>query len=57
MDENKEVFTKLLSITRDQLQKSMNLNAELEALLMVERDKVAELEKALAEKEEKGDKK
>lgn len=47
--ENQEVFNNLLNITRDQLHKSMNLNAELEALLRVEKSKNEELTKTLEE--------
>lgn len=44
-----ELIGNVLNITRDQLTRSMNLNAELEALLTAERSKVSELEKQLAE--------
>ena len=44
MSDNQEVFTNLLSVTREQLSKSMAVSAELEALLIVERRKVADLE-------------
>jgi len=44
-----ELLTGVLNITREQLTRSMNLNAELEALLTFERSKNAELEKRLAE--------
>jgi hypothetical protein len=44
-----ELIGNVLNITREQLTRSMNLNAELEALLGAERSKVAELEKQLAE--------
>jgi hypothetical protein len=44
-----ELLTGVLNITRDQLTRSMNLNAELEALLTFERSKNAELEQRLAE--------
>ena len=44
-----ELLGNVLNITRDQLTRSMNLNAELEALLTAERSKTAELEKQLAE--------
>ena len=49
MSDNNELFNNVLAVTRDQLSKSMGLNAELEALLIVERNKVAELEKQLEE--------
>ena len=44
-----EVLTEVLKITRDQLSRSISLNAELEALLTIERRHREELEKALAE--------
>ena len=37
----------MLAVTRDQLARSMNLTAELEALLNIERKKNEELQKAL----------
>lgn len=43
------VLTNVLSVTRDQLSRSMNLNAELEAILSMERAKTQELEAKLAE--------
>lgn len=43
------VLNNVLTITRDQLSRSMNLNAELEALLAMEQTKTKELEKTLAE--------
>jgi hypothetical protein len=49
MSDNNELFNNVLAVTRDQLSKSMGLNAELEALLIIERSKVAELEKQLEE--------
>jgi hypothetical protein len=51
-----ELIGNVLNITRDQLTRSMNLNAELEALLTAERSKNAELEKQLAELTEKDSK-
>jgi predicted nucleic acid-binding Zn-ribbon protein len=51
-----ELIGNVLNITRDQLTRSMNLNAELEALLTAERSKVSELEKQLAELTEKDSK-
>jgi hypothetical protein len=51
-----ELIGNVLNITRDQLTRSMNLNAELEALLTAERSKNAELEKQLAELIEKDSK-
>lgn len=44
-----ELLSGVLTVTRDQLTRSMNLNAELETLLNIERSKNAELEKRLAE--------
>jgi hypothetical protein len=51
-----ELIGNVLNITREQLTRSMNLNAELEALLGAERSKVADLEKKLAELTEKDSK-
>jgi hypothetical protein len=48
---NEAVFNEVLAITRDQLARSMNLNAELEAILKVEQAKNEELQKKLAELE------
>ena len=48
-DNNQELYNNVLSVTRDQLYKSMNLNAELEALLLMERSKVEKLEAELDE--------
>jgi hypothetical protein len=44
-----EVLNGVLSITRDQLTRSMNLATELEALLIIERKKTSELEANIAE--------
>lgn len=44
-----ELLNSVLGITREQLSRSMNLNAELEALLGAERERSAALEKKLAE--------
>jgi BMFP domain-containing protein YqiC len=52
-DNNQEVFNNVLAITRDQLSKSMSLATELEALLVIERKKTAELEAKIAELEAK----
>jgi hypothetical protein len=46
-DQN-EILSEVLGVTRDQLSRSINLNAELEALLNIERRKVSELEQELA---------
>ena len=48
-----EVLSEVLVVTREQLARSINLNAELEALLNMERRKVSELEKELTELKEK----
>lgn len=42
-----ELLSEVLGVTRDQLSRSINLNAELEALLNIERRKVSDLEKEL----------
>lgn len=42
-----ELLSEVLGVTRDQLSRSVNLNAELEALLNIERRKVSELEAEL----------
>jgi hypothetical protein len=47
-----EILGEVLGVTRDQLARSVNLNAELEALLNLERRKVAELEQELAKLKE-----
>jgi hypothetical protein len=54
-----ELIGNVLNITRDQLTRSMNLNAELEALLAAEKSKNADLQQELDElkKEDKKDKK
>jgi hypothetical protein len=46
-DQN-EILSEVLGVTRDQLSRSINLNAELEALLNIERRKVSELEQELS---------
>lgn len=48
-EEKIDLLNSVLGITRDQLSRSMNLNAELEALLVAERERSAALEKKLAE--------
>ena len=53
-DNKQELYTNVLSVTRDQLSKSMNLNAELEALLLMERSKVESLQIELEELKNKG---
>lgn len=57
MSDNQEVFTNVLSVTREQLSKSMAISAELEALLLVERRKVADLERQLEELKNSSEKK
>ncbi len=52
-----EVLNAVLSITRDQLTRSMNLATELEALLIIERKNTAELETKLAEFQTKSEEK
>jgi hypothetical protein len=46
-NEQAELIGNVLTITREQLTRSMNLNAELEAILTIERAKTAELQKQL----------
>jgi hypothetical protein len=53
-DNKQELYNNVLSVTRDQLSKSMNLNAELEALLLMERSKVESLQIELEELKNKG---
>lgn len=52
-NEQQEIFNNILAITRDQLAKTMSVSTELEALLMVERQKVAKLEAKIEELEQK----
>jgi hypothetical protein len=55
MSENEnqlEVLGNIVNITREQLNRAMALNAELEALLTFERKKTQELEAKLAELDE-----
>jgi BMFP domain-containing protein YqiC len=56
-DNNQEVYNNVLTITRDQLSKSMSLATELEALLIIERKKTAELEDKIAKLEPKSEEK
>jgi len=44
-----ELLNGVLAITRDQLTRSMNMATELEALLIIERKKTAELEAKVTE--------
>lgn len=48
-NEQSELLAGVLNITRDQLTRSMNMATELEALLIIERKKTAELEAKVAE--------
>ena len=48
-EQQQQVLVNVLNITRDQLNRSMSLNAELEALLTLEREKTAALEAKVAE--------
>ncbi len=52
-----EIVTNVLNVTREQLSKSMNLNAELEGIIMFERKRSQELEAELEELRETSDKK
>lgn len=54
---NEEVYNNVLGITRDQLSKAMTIAAELEALLLVERRKFAELERQIEELKNSNEKK
>lgn len=47
--DNQELVTHLIAATRNQLANAMNANAELEALLSVERKRSADLEQQLVE--------
>jgi hypothetical protein len=51
MSENdqSELLTGVLNMTRDQLSRSMNLATELEALLIIEKKKTSELEAKINE--------
>lgn len=46
---SQELLAGTLAVTRDQLTRSMNLCAELEALLSIEKRKNAELQRELSE--------
>lgn len=52
MNDQTELVKEVLAVTRDQLSKAMNLNAELEALLYLERKKVEQLQAELAKQQE-----
>jgi hypothetical protein len=43
-----EILSNVLNVTRDQLTRSMNVNAELEALLNIERTKTEQLTAEIA---------
>jgi hypothetical protein len=47
--DNQELITNLIAVTRNQLSSAMNANAELEAMLTIERKRNDELEAQLAE--------
>ena len=47
--DNQELITNLIAVTRNQLSNAMNANAELEAMLVIERKRNDELEAQLAE--------
>lgn len=49
MTEGVELYQAILAVTRDQLTRSMNLSAELEALLALERKKVDMLQTQIDE--------
>jgi hypothetical protein len=44
-----EVLVGILNVTRDQLTRAMNLNAELEVLLKIEKKRVLDLEAEISE--------
>lgn len=48
-NEQSELLAGVLNITRDQLTRYMNMSTELEALLIIERKKTAELEAKVSE--------
>ena len=47
--DNQELITNLIAVTRNQLSSAMNANAELEAMLAIERKRNDELEAQLAQ--------
>jgi hypothetical protein len=59
MNDEKVLLEEVIKVTREQLSRSMGVNAELEALIKIERAKMAELQKAYdalkASTEEKAD--
>jgi hypothetical protein len=56
-DNKQELYNNILSVTRDQLSKSMGLNAELEALLLIERSRNEKLQAELDELKSKSEEK
>jgi hypothetical protein len=56
-DKNEELYNNVLAVTRDQLSKSMGLNAELEALLLMERSQNEKLKAELDELKSKNEEK
>ena len=56
-DKNKELYNNVLAVTRDQLSKSMGLNAELEARLLMERSRNGKLQAELDELKSKSEEK
>ena len=54
-DKNEELYNNVLAVTRDQLSKSMRLNAELEALLLMERSRNEKLQAELDELKSKSE--
>jgi hypothetical protein len=56
-NDQSELLNGVLTITRDQLTRSMSMATELEALLIIERKKTAELEARIAELESKSEEK
>jgi hypothetical protein len=56
-DKNEELYNNVLAVTRDQLSKSMGLNAELEALLLMERSQKEKLQAELDELKSKNEEK
>lgn len=47
--DNQELITNLIAVTRNQLSNAMNVNAELEAMLNIERKRNSELEAEIAQ--------
>jgi hypothetical protein len=56
-EKNEELYSSVLAVTRDQLSKSMGLNAELEALLLMERSRNEKLQAELDELKSKSEEK